>query len=150
MLDSNVLDLLKGLDAVLVSRDATVIDAFTQALVLSKIAEPNGLHGPLQKMYYELCSLRRELDQLKWDMEARQKRSVDGTTWVSPYPYYTTTTADTSGYWREPDIYGMGRLTGVGLNPLKDTTVEAASPTDPDAFILTDPDTGDSMSVKYK
>jgi len=144
MLDSNVLDLLKGLDALLVSKDPTVIDAFTQAFVLSKIAEPNGLQGPLQKMYYELCSLRRELDQLKWDMEARQKRSVDGTTWVSPYPYYTTTTADTSRYWREPEIYGKSGYL------IKDTTVEAASPTDPDAFVLTDPDTGDSMSVKYK
>jgi hypothetical protein len=141
MLDTNVLDLLKGLDAVLVSRDPTVIDAFTQALVLSKIAEPNGLHGPLQKMYFELCSIRRELDKLKWDMEARQQRSVDGTKWVSPYPSYTTTTADLSGYWREPNMYFGG---------IKDTTVEAASPTDPDAFVLTDPDTGDSMSVKYK
>jgi len=144
MLDTNVLDLLKGLDAVLVSRDPTVIDAFTQALVLSKIAEPNGLHGPLQKMYYELCSIRRELDQLKWDMEARQQRSVDGAKWVSPYSSYTTTTADLSGYWREPEIYGKSGYF------IKDTTVEAASPTDPDAFILTDPDTGDSMSVKYK
>jgi hypothetical protein len=102
-------------------------------------------------MWRELVEIRRELEQLKREVAFPTQRS-----WNT----YTTTTADTSGYWREPDLTNYGMVNSIGtltqeevekyLRYPIDTTVVPASPTEPGAFTMFDPDTGDSMSVKYK
>jgi hypothetical protein len=153
MLGIDVLEALQQIDKVLTSKDPTVVDAFQQALVLTKVVEPDRIKfGPLEQMWRELVEMRRELEQLK--------RETARYTATGSWNTYTTTTADTSGYWREPDLtnYGatgsIGKLTNEEIEkylryPI-DTTVVPALPTEPNAFTMFDPDTGDSMSVKYK
>lgn len=155
MMQTDVLEALQQIDRVLTSKDPTVTDAFQQALVLTKVAEPDRIKfGPLEQMWRELVELRRELEQLKREVAFPTAYQKQGS-WNT----YTTTTADTSGYWREPDTdYGMlnsiGTLTQEEVEkylryPI-DTSVIPASPTEPGAFVITDPDTGNSLSVKYK
>ena len=152
MLQTDVLEALQQIDKVLTSKDPTVTDAFQQALVLTKVVEPDRIKfGPLEQMWRELVEIRRELEQLKREVAFPTQRS-----WNT----YTTTTADTSGYWREPDLTNYGMVNSIGTLTTKevekylrypiDTTVVPASPTEPGAFTMFDPDTGDSMSVKYK
>ena len=128
-LQTDVAEHLRNLDQVLASNDPTVWDAFKQAAVLSKVAEQNSvLTGPLEKMFWELQEMRREIEQLKVESVNRER----GT------------------YW-SPNTYERGRNYGNwGITTPNDKTVVAASPTDLDAFTMFDPDTGDSMSVKYK
>ena len=128
-LQTDVAEHLRNLDQILVSHDPTVWDAFKQAAVLSKVAEQNSvLTGPLEKMFWELQEMRREIEQLKVESVNRER----GT------------------YW-SPNTYERGRNYGNwGITTPNDKTVVAASPTDLDAFTMFDPDTGDSMSVKYK
>lgn len=151
-LQTDVCEQLRELDQVLASHDPTVQDAFKQAVVLSKVAESNPATkqpGPLEKMFWELQEMRRELDQLKSD----------------------TVTRERSTYWSK-DTYERGRNYGnwgldINTTPLPRMTIEdieklqpysmptsgmvmPASPTDADAFTMFDPDTGDSMTVKYK
>ena len=149
-LQTDVVENLRNLDQILTSHDPTVQDAFKQAVVLSKVAEQNSvLTGPLEQMFWEMSEMRRELDQLKSDTVTRER----GT------------------YWSK-DTYERGRNYGnwgLELNPAPLTTmtvedieklqpynipisgtVMPASPTDANAFTMFDPDTGDSMSVKYK
>ena len=128
-LQTDVAEHLRNLDQVLASNDPTVWDAFKQAVVLSKVAAQDSvLTGPLEKMFWELQEMRREIEQLKVESVNRER----GT------------------YW-SPNTYERGRNYGNwGITTPNDKTVVAASPTDLDAFTMFDPDTGDSMSVKYK
>ena len=153
MLQTDVLEALQQIDKVLTSKDPTVTDAFQQALVLTKVVEPDRINfGPLEQMWRELVEIRRELEHLK--------REATGYPRTNSWNTYTTTTADTSGYWREPDLTNYGMVNSIGtltqeevekyLRYPIDTTVVPASPTEPGAFTMFDPDTGDSMSVKYK
>ena len=60
MAKTNLVEQLRELDAVLVSRDPTVIDAFKQAIVLSKVAEDSmniNPVGPLEQMWRELQNM---------------------------------------------------------------------------------------------
>ena len=146
---NEVLEELKNLDQVLASHDPTVQDAFKQAIVLSKVAAQDSIKtGPFEKMFWELQEMRRELDQLKSDTITRER----GTYWSK----------DT--YERGRNYGNWGITTSTTLPPLTiddieklqsysiptSGTVVPASPTDLDAFTMFDPDTGDSMSVKYK
>ena len=153
MLQTDVLEALQQIDKVLTSKDPTVTDAFQQALVLTKVVEPDRINfGPLEQMWRELVEIRRELEHLK--------REATGYPRTGSWNTYTTTTADTSGYWREPDLTNYGMVNSIGTLTTEevekylrypiDTTVVPASPTEPGAFTMFDPDTGDSMSVKYK
>ena len=153
MLQTDVLEALQQIDKVLTSKDPTVTDAFQQALVLTKVVEPDRINfGPLEQMWRELVEIRREVEQLKREA-SRYPTQGNWTT-------YTTTTADTSGYWREPDLTNYGMVNSIGTLTTEevekylrypiDTTVVPASPTEPGAFTMFDPDTGDSLSVKYK
>ena len=128
-LQTDVVEHLRNLDQVLASNDPTVWDAFKQAVVLSKVAAQDSvLTGPLEKMFWELQEMRREIEQLKNDVVTRER----------------------STYWSK-DTYERGRNYGNwGITTPNDKTVVAASPTDLDAFTMFDPDTGDSISVKYK
>ena len=134
-LQTDVAEHLRNLDQILASNDPTVWDAFKQAVVLSKVAAQDSvLTGPLEKMFWELQEMRREIDQLKVESVNRER----GTYW-SPNTYSS------------PNTYDHGRNYGNwGITTPNDKTVVAASPTDLDAFTMFDPDTGDSMSVKYK
>jgi hypothetical protein len=167
---TDLIERLRDLDAVLLSRDPTVIDAFKQAIVLTKVAEDSmniNPVGPLEQMWRGLQDMRREMEQLKNDISFYNMNRDRGAYW-SPKTYeqgrnygnwgvYTTTTADDrmSGY------SAVAKLTDEQLAELtndlyKNTTtvttgtVMPASPTDLDAFTMFDSDTGDSMSVKYK
>ena len=134
-LQTDVAEHLRNLDQILASNDPTVWDAFKQAVVLSKVAAQDSvLTGPLEKMFWELQEMRREIEQLKVESVNRER----GTYW-SPNTYSS------------PNTYDHGRNYGNwGITTPNDKTVVAASPTDLDAFTMFDPDTGDSMSVKYK
>lgn len=156
MLQTDVLEALQQIDKVLTSKDPTVTDAFQQALVLTKVVEPDRINfGPLEQMWRELVEMRREVEQLKREVAFPTVYQKQGS-WNT----YTTTTADTSGYWREPDLTSYGMLNSIGtltteevekyLKYPVDTSVVPASPTEPGAFTMFDPDTGDSISVKYK
>jgi hypothetical protein len=128
-LQTDVAEHLRNLDQILASNDPTVWDAFKQAVVLSKVAAQDSvLTGPLEKMFWELQEMRREIDQLKVESVNRER----GT------------------YW-SPNTYDHGRNYGNwGITTPNDKTVVAASSTDLDAFTMFDPDTGDSISVRYK
>jgi len=166
-LQTDVAELLRDIDQVLLSNDPTVKDALKQAVVLSKVAEQINTRGPLEKMFWELQELRRELDQLKTEVSFGNMNRDRGAYW-SPKTYeqgrnygnwgvYTTTTADDrmSGYSAVATLTDE-QLTELTNDLYKNTTtatsgtVMPASPTDLDAFTMFDPDTGDSMSVKYK
>jgi hypothetical protein len=169
MVRNDLIERLRDLDAVLLSRDPTVIDAFKQAIVLTKVAE-DSMHinpvGPLEQMWRELSELRQAIEILKKDILYTNSRQT-GTYW-SPSTYeqgrnygnwgvYTTTTADDrmSGYsavatLSEEQIAELTNDLYKNTTTSTSGTVMPASPTDSDAFTMFDPDTGDSMSVKYK
>ena len=166
-LQTDVAELLRDIDQVLLSNDPTVKDALKQAVVLSKVAEQINIRGPLEKMFWDLQEMRRELDQLKTEVSFGNMNRDRGAYW-SPKTYeqgrnygnwgvYTTTTADDrmSGYSAVATLTDE-QLTELTNDLYKNTTtatsgtVMPASPTDLDAFTMFDPDTGDSMSVKYK
>ena len=135
-LQTDVAEHLRNLDQILASNDPTVRDAFKQAVVLSKVAAQDSvLTGPLEKMFWELQEMRREIDQLKVESVNRER----GTYW-SPNTYWLPNTYD----------HGRKNYGNWGITTQNDKTVVPASPTDSDAFTMFDPDTGDSMSVKYK
>jgi hypothetical protein len=169
MLGTDLVQRLRDLDAVLLSRDPTVIDAFKQAMVLTKVAEDSmniNPVGPLEQMWRELSELRQAVEILKRDILYTNSRQT-GTYW-SPKTYeqgrnygnwgvYTTTTADDrmSGYsavatLSEEQIAELTNDLYKNTTTATSGTVMPASPTDLDAFTMFDPDTGDSMSVKYK
>ena len=155
MARTDLIEQLQDLDAVLASRDPTVLDAFKQAIVLSKVAAQDSIKtGPLEHMWRELTELRRELDQIKFETVNRER----GTYW-SPKTYeqgrnYGNWGITTSTTMSPLTIDDIANLTDeLYKNPIttpNDRTVVPASPTDLDAFTMFDPDTGDSMSVKYK
>jgi hypothetical protein len=155
MAQTNLVEQLRELDAVLASRDPTVLDAFKQAIVLSKVAAQDSIKtGPLERMFWELQEMRRELDQLKVETVNRER----GTYWSKD----TYERGRNYGNWGITTSTAMSPLTIDDIanltdelykNPIttpNDRTVVPASPTDLDAFTMFDPDTGDSMSVKYK
>jgi len=157
MAQTNLIEQLRELDAVLASRDPTVIDAFKQAVVLSKVAENVTARGPLEQMFWELNEMRRELDQLKVETVNRER----GTYW-SKDTYERGRNYNNWGITTMPHTPNV-TLTDEQISELTDIlhrnpvttsttsgTVMPASPTDLDAFTMFDPDTGDSMSVKYK
>ena len=151
-LQTDVAEQLRQIDQVLASTDPTVQDAFKQAVVLSKVAESNPATkqpGPLEKMFWELNELRREVEMLK--VNRYQEKPSD---YWSPNTYERgrnygnwgfTTTTNTVPTLSAEDIAKIQQ--GYGPNG---GIVTSASPTDADAFTMFDPDTGDSMSVKYK
>ena len=156
-LQTDVLENLRNLDQILVSHDPTVQDAFKQAVVLSKVAEQNSvLTGPLESMFWELQEMRREVEMLK--VNRYQEKPSE---YWSPNTYERGRnygnwgiTTDTTGGLPSLTIEDINNLSdSYYTNPIttpNDRTVMPASPTDLDAFTMFDPDTGDSMSVKYK
>jgi len=160
MAKTNLVEQLRELDAVLTSRDPTVLDAFKQAVVLSKVAEDSmniNPVGPLEQMWRELQNMRSELDQLKFETVNRER----GTYWskdtyergrnygnwgLNTTPYMPTATLTPEQISELTDIMYRNPVTTSTTSG----TVMPASPTDSDAFTMFDPDTGDSMSVKYK
>ena len=149
-LQTDVVENLRNLDQILTSHDPTVQDAFKQAVVLSKVAEQNSvLTGPLEKMFWELQEMRREIEQLKNDAVTRERSTYwSDKTYERGRNYGNwgfTTTTNTVPTLSAEDIAKIQQ--GYGSNG---GIVTSASPTDSDAFTMFDPDTGDSMSVKYK
>lgn len=149
-LQTDVAEHLRNLDQVLASNDPTVWDAFKQAVVLSKVAAQDSvLTGPLEKMFWELQEMRREIEQLKNDAVTRERSTYwSKDTYERGRNYGNwgfTTTTNTVPTLSAEDIAKIQQ--GYGPNG---GIVTSASPTDADAFTMFDPDTGDSMSVKYK
>lgn len=152
---TKILEQLKRIDQVLMSNDPTVQDAFKQTLVLSAVAEPERSHGPLEQMFWEMHSLRREIEQFKVDLVNKDR----GYYW-SPKVYDENKNLNdwivkTSGTIPMLDVDQIAELQktyykNAFVTSKDDNKVVAASPTDVDAFTMFDPDTGDSMSVKYK
>jgi len=157
MAKTNLVEQLRELDAVLTSRDPTVLDAFKQAVVLSKVVENINARGPLEQMFWELQEMRRELDQLKVDAVNKDRgsywskdtyeRGRNYNNWgLNTTPYMPTVTLTDEQIAELTDIMYRNPVTTSTTSG----TVMPASPTDADAFTMFDPDTGDSMSVKYK
>ena len=154
---TNLVEQLRELDAVLASRDPTVLDAFKQAVVLSKVVENINARGPLEQMFWELQEMRRELDQLKvdavnkdrgtyWSKDTYERGRNYGNWGLNTTPYMPTATLTPEQIAELTDIMYRNPVTTSTTSG----TVMPASPTDSDAFTMFDPDTGDSMSVKYK
>jgi hypothetical protein len=157
MAKTNLVEQLRELDAVLSSRDPTVLDAFKQAVVLSKVVENINARGPLEQMFWELQEMRRELDQLKVDAVNKDRgtywskdtyeRGRNYNNWgITTMPYTPNVTLTDDQIAELTDIMYRNPVTTSTTGG----TVMPASPTDSDAFTMFDPDTGDSMSVKYK
>jgi len=157
MAKTNLVEQLRELDAVLTSRDPTVLDAFKQAVVLSKVVENINARGPLEQMFWELQEMRRELDQLKVDAVNKDRgtywskdtyeRGRNYNNWgITTMPYTPNVTLTDEQIAELTDIMYRNPVTTSTTSG----TVMPASPTDSDAFTMFDPDTGDSMSVKYK
>jgi hypothetical protein len=157
MAKTNLVEQLQELDAVLTSRDPTVLDAFKQAVVLSKVVENINARGPLEQMFWELQEMRRELDQLKvdavnkdrgtyWSKDTYERGRNYGNWGLNTTPYMPTATLTPEQIAELTDIMYRNPVTTSKTSG----TVMPASPTDADAFTMFDPDTGDSMSVKYK
>jgi hypothetical protein len=157
MAKTNLVEQLRELDAVLSSRDPTVLDAFKQAVVLSKVVENINARGPLETMFWELQEMRRELDQLKvdavnkdrgtyWSKDTYEHGRNYGNWGLNTTPYIPTATLTPEQIAELTDIMYRNPVTTSTTGG----TVVPASPTDSDAFTMFDPDTGDSMSVKYK
>ena len=157
MAKTNLVEQLRELDAVLTSRDPTVLDAFKQAVVLSKVVENINARGPLEQMFWELQEMRRELDQLKvdavnkdrgsyWSTKTYEQGRNYGNWGLNTTPYMPTVTLTDEQIAELTDIMYRNPVTTSTTSG----TVMPASPTDADAFTMFDPDTGDSMSVKYK
>lgn len=157
MAKTNLVEQLRELDAVLTSRDPTVLDAFKQAVVLSKVVENINARGPLEQMFWELQEMRRELDQLKvdavnkdrgtyWSKDTYERGRNYGNWGLNTTPYMPTVTLTDEQIAELTDIMYRNPVTTSTTSG----TVMPASPTDADAFTMFDPDTGDSMSVKYK
>jgi len=154
---TNLVEQLRELDAVLASRDPTVLDAFKQAVVLSKVVENINARGPLEQMFWELQEMRRELDQLKvdavnkdrgtyWSKDTYERGRNYGNWGLNTTPYTPNVTLTDEQIAELTDIMYRNPVTTSTTSG----TVMPASPTDLDAFTMFDPDTGDSMSVKYK
>lgn len=166
MVSEPFVKMLKKLDRVLMSNDPTVIDALKQAMVLTEVSDhhdPFYIYpvGPLESMYSRIENLSNKLDMMM----------------VNRYQTGTYTSNNTGSYWSEPG-YGAVGSTGYGaidaagsynhvgkinvqdynymmqefsaITAPNDREVVPASPTEEGAFVLFDPDTGDSLSVKYK
>jgi hypothetical protein len=138
------LEQIRELDQVLMSRDPTVLDALKQALVLSKVAENKKTTvGPLENIFWELQTIKREFDLIK--AKRYQEKTSD---------YWTAETYERGrnyGNWGQT-TKELSSISVADIHSLvpNSGTVVYASPTDNDAFTMFDPDTGDSMSVKYK
>jgi hypothetical protein len=157
MAKTNLVEQLRELDAVLTSRDPTVLDAFKQAVVLSKVVENINARGPLEQMFWELQEMRREMDQLKldavnkdrgsyWSPKTYEQGRNYGNWGLNTTPYMPTVTLTDEQIAELTDIMYRNPVTTSTTSG----TVIPASPTDADAFTMFDPDTGNSMSVKYK
>jgi len=157
MAKTNLVEQLREMDAVLTSRDPTVLDAFKQAVVLSKVVENINARGPLEQMFWELQEMRRELDQLKvdavnkdrgtyWSKDTYERGRNYGNWGLNTTPYMPTVTLTDEQIAELTDIMYRNPVTTSTTSG----TVMPASPTDADAFTMFDPDTGDYMSVKYK
>ena len=149
-LQTDVVENLRNLDQILVSHDPTVQDAFKQAVVLSKVAEQNSvLTGPLEKMFWELQEMRREIEMLK--VNRYQEKPSDywsPNTYERGRNYGNWGITNISGPYPSMTVEDIEKLQSYNISTTG--TVMPASPTDADAFTMFDPDTGDSMSVKYK
>ena len=159
---ANDIELLRKLDRLLTSDNPTVMDALKQALVLSDVAAEESDdseldNGPLVTMYEELRRVKIELQY----MRAKDQQPLGGdyrwtnTTGYDPnHPWFGTGT----GYTMTSTTGAIGAVGSIGDifvnyptgNNGMSGLVESALPSDPDHFVLTDPDTGASMSVKYK
>ena len=155
MVSEPFVKMLKKLDRVLMSNDPTVIDALKQAMVLTEVSDQHDPFyiypvGPLESLHSKVENLSNKLDILI----ANRYQTGSGT--------YTSNT--TGAYWSEPEYGAAGSYSHVGkisvqdymmqevsaITAPNDREVMPASPTEEGAFVLFDPDTGDSMSVKYK
>ena len=155
MVSEPFVKMLKKLDRVLMSNDPTVIDALKQAMVLTEVSDQHDPFyvypvGPLESLHNKLEHISNKLDML---MSNR-------------YQTGTYTSNNTGSYWSEPGYGAAGSYNHVGkisvqdynymmqevsaITAPNDRTVIPAAPTEEGSFVLFDPDTGDSMSVKYK
>ena len=149
-LQTDVVENLRNLDQILVSHDPTVQDAFKQAVVLSKVAEQNSvLTGPLEKMFWELQEMRREIEQLKNDAVTRERSTYwSPNTYERGRNYGNWGITNISGPYPSMTVEDIKKLQSYNISTTG--TVMPASTTDADAFTMFDPDTGDSISVRYK
>ena len=155
MVSEPFVKMLKKLDRVLMSNDPTVIDALKQAMVLTEVSDQHDPFyiypvGPLESLHSRVENLSNKLDILI----TNRYQTGTGT--------YTSNT--TGAYWSEPVYGAAGSYNHVGkisvqdymmqevsaITAPNDREVVPVSPTEEGAFVLFDPDTGDSMSVKYK
>ena len=155
MVSEPFVKMLKKLDRVLMSNDPTVIDALKQAMVLTEVSDQHDPFyvypvGPLESLHSRVENLSNKLDILI----TNRYQTGTGT--------YTSNT--TGAYWSEPGYGAAGSYNHVGkisvqdymmqevsaITAPNDREVVPVSPTEEGAFVLFDPDTGDSMSVKYK
>lgn len=145
--------MLKKLDRVLMSNDPTVVDALKQAMVLTEISDQHDPFyiypvGPLESLHSRVENLSNKLNILI----------------TNRYQTGTYTSNNTGSYWSEPEYGAVPSydqinkisiqdymMQGVSaITAPNDREVVPASPTEEGVFVLFDPDTGDSMSVKYK
>ena len=149
-LQTDVAEHLRNLDQVLASNDPTVWDAFKQAVVLSKVAAQDSvLTGPLEKMFWELTELRREVEMLKFNRYQEKPSDYwSPNTYERGRNYGNWGITNISGPYPSMTVEDIEKLQSYNISTTG--TVMPASPTDADAFTMFDPDTGDSISVKYK
>lgn len=156
MVSEPFVKMLKKLDRVLMSNDPTVIDALKQAMVLTEVSDQHDPFyiypvGPLESLHSRVENLSNKLEMM-----------------VNRYQTGTYTSNNTGAYWSEPGYgaaynhvgkisvqdYMMQEASVIAdekyVDRFSNSLVQPASPTEEGAFVLFDPDTGDSMSVKYK
>jgi hypothetical protein len=176
MLSDNM-EMIKLLDKLLLSKNETVMDALKQAVVLAEVTteERDPLHiypsrGPIEELVFTLNHLQQAVMTLQNTMANMQYPPNSGYGTGTSYPY-TGTYPTTGGTWAGSvgatgsiDWGTMGQISypsALDLSAYIDDayrnitvpnggSVIAASEDDSEAFNLIDPDTGDSMTVKYK
>jgi hypothetical protein len=166
-------EVLSQLDELLLSENESVRELLQQAMVLQALSkdtdeskQKDKILGPFQKMMHavqyaedRIQSLEHQLGQVR--IQDRNNMTTGG--------YWTTTTTDNTSYPAVGSIYqtsigpniAYGNTTSsldkdyldklsqwTKMAPTPSKTVTATTAEDPDAMVLTDPDTGHKMYVK--
>ncbi len=163
------LDYLRKLDALFTSDNETVKDLIDQAITVQGIVDPDkkaaAQFGPFQKLVFQLQHMNNIISRLERDIAALQRNMPiggGGGYWpnTNPPTVWGPTTVPLGSPYSPGTSYTMSSSSSYGLTQeeLKDLignislsgSVVPADPSDPDAYSLYDPDTGDTMTVKSK